>query len=290
MFWKVESYLDDAMDPNLEDAAGDGLGKSSETTLQAGAFEWWRQCQVCEHRQQWSSTGGWLKIEAVVFLTCLFCPFLRWSQMVLTLVKWCKVVLMTAVGAHCVRTGTVGGGRAAMWARVWLSLAAGETERLAPQGREAREKERETPETGVVADVVEGISVEAETLVPRERVRQLTAEQAGNAPQFREETVDEELRVAAAAIGKPVVRARPLGFAKYNATTESVLGESPGEAGSSGSRAGGAISAATATVARFDERARPLGIAKNSATSKADAGHLGPETVARPAQPLLQQM
>ena len=176
-----------------------------------------------------------------------------------------------------------------MWARVWLSLAAGETERLAPQGREAREKERETPETRVVADVVEGISVEAETLVPRERVRQLTAEQVGNAPQFREETVDEELRVAAAAIGKPLVRARPLGFAKYNATTESVLGESPGEAGSSGSRAGGAISAATATVARFDEGVRPLGIAKNSATSKADAGS-GPETVARPAQPLLQQM
>ena len=109
MFWKVESYLDDAVDPNLEDAAGDGLGKSSETTLQTGAFEWWRQCEMCEHRQQWSSTSGWLKIEAVVFLTCLFCPFLRWSQMVLTLEKWCKVVLMTAVGAHCVRTGTVGG-------------------------------------------------------------------------------------------------------------------------------------------------------------------------------------
>ena len=74
-----------------------------------------------------------------------------------------------------------------MWARVWLTLAAVETERLAPQGREAREKEKEMPKTGVVADVVEGISVEVETLVPREGVRQLTAEQIGDAPQFRED-------------------------------------------------------------------------------------------------------
>ena len=88
-----------------------------------------------------------------------------------------NVVLMTAVGAHCARTGTVGRGRAAMWVRVWLSLAAVETERLAPQRREAREKEKEMPETRVVADVVGGISVEAETLAPREGVRQLTTEQ-----------------------------------------------------------------------------------------------------------------
>ena len=33
------------------------------------------------------------------------------------------------------------------------------------------------------------------TLVPRERVRQPTAEQIGDAPQFQEETVDEELLV-----------------------------------------------------------------------------------------------
>ena len=35
--------------------------------------------------------------------------FLRWSQMVLTRVKWPNVVLMTAVGAPSARTGTVGG-------------------------------------------------------------------------------------------------------------------------------------------------------------------------------------
>ena len=83
--------------------------------------------------------------------------------------------------------------RAATRARVWLTLTAVETERLAPQGREARERKKETLETRVVADVVEGVSVEAETLVPREQVRHFTAEQG--APQFREETVDEELQV-----------------------------------------------------------------------------------------------
>ena len=74
-----------------------------------------------------------------------------------------------------------------MWAGVWLTLAAVETERLAPQRREAREKEKEMPETRVVADVTEGISVEAETLAPREGVRRLTAEHVQDAPLFREE-------------------------------------------------------------------------------------------------------
>ena len=41
-----------------------------------------------------------------------------------------------------------------------------------------------------------------------------------------------------------------------SATTESALEESPGEAGSSGSRAGGANSAATGAVARSDDEAR----------------------------------
>ena len=110
-----------------------------------------------------------------------------------------------------------------------------------------------------------------ETLVSCEGVLQLTAEQVGDAHQFREKTVDVELRLAATAVAEPVVRARPPGFAKYNATTESALGESLEEAGSSGS-GGGAISAATVAVARFDEGARPPRIAKNSATSKGDAG------------------
>ena len=38
-------------------------------------------------------------------------------------------------------------------------------------------------------------TVEAGTLVPRAKVRQLTAEHIGSAPQFREETVDDELPV-----------------------------------------------------------------------------------------------
>ena len=77
--------------------------------------------------------------------------------MVLTRAKWPNAVLMTAAGAHYRHSGP---GRAAMWARVWLTLAA--AERLAPQGREAREREKETPETRVVADGVEGVSVEAD--------------------------------------------------------------------------------------------------------------------------------
>ena len=81
-----------------------------------------------------------------------------------------------------------------------------------------------------------------------------------------------ELRAAATAVAEPVVRARPPGFAKYNATTESALGESSGEAESSGSGGGGAISAATVAVAPFVEGDRPPRIAKNSTTSKWDAG------------------
>ena len=53
-----------------------------------------------------------------------------------------------------------------------------------------------------------------------------------------------------------------------SARTESVLEESPGEAGSSG----WATSAATVAVARSDDEDRLRGIAKNSATSKGDAG------------------
>ena len=43
------------------------------------------------------------------------------------------------------------------------------------------EGEKETQETRVVSDGVEGVSVEAGTL-PRERVRQLTAEQVEDTP------------------------------------------------------------------------------------------------------------
>ena len=51
------------------------------------------------------------------------------------------------------------------------------------------------------------------------------------------------------------------------ATTESALEELPGEAGSSGSRAGGANSAAAAAVANSADEGRPPGFVKNSATT-----------------------
>ena len=83
-----------------------------------------------------------------------------------------------------------GRGRAAMWARVWLTLAAVETERLAPQGVEEAAMKQETvegmgemPEIIVVSDTVDGIS-------HRERVQQRTVEQIEDVLQFREETVD----------------------------------------------------------------------------------------------------
>ena len=64
-------------------------------------------------------------------------------------------------------TGTVGGAGP----RGWSTLA-------------ALENGKETPETRVVVDGVEGVS--------GERVRQLTAEQIGSAPQFREEKLPVE--------------------------------------------------------------------------------------------------
>ena len=77
-----------------------------------------------------------------------------------------------------------------MWARVWFTLAAVETERLAPQGveepavkQETVEEMGEMPEIIVVSDTVDGIS-------HRERVQQRTAEQIEDVPQFREETVE----------------------------------------------------------------------------------------------------
>ena len=85
-------------------------------------------------------------------------------------------------------------GRAAMWARVWLTLAAVEKERLAQQKPKKRKRKCPRPES--LRTVVEGISVEAETLVSCEGVRQLTAEQVGDAPQFRKETVGGHLSQA----------------------------------------------------------------------------------------------
>ena len=102
-------------------------------------------------------------------------------------------------------------------------------------------------------------------------MRQLTAEQVGDAPQFQEETVDEELRVAATAGAKPVVQARPPGFVKYNATTESVLGVSPAKLDLLGpEQVARSVPPLSQSLDLMKEL--PPGIAKNSATSKGDAG------------------
>ena len=83
------------------------------------------------------------------------------------------VTLEVGAGAHCARTDTVGRARP-RGGPVWSTLA-------------ALGKRKETLETRVVSDGVEGVS--------GERVRQLTAEQIGSAPQVWEETVDDELPV-----------------------------------------------------------------------------------------------
>ena len=66
----------------------------------------------------------------VLKMFCMFCPFLRWSQMVLTRAKWPNVVLMMAVGAHCARTGTVGGAEQRSGQLCGFPGAAVEKERL----------------------------------------------------------------------------------------------------------------------------------------------------------------
>ena len=124
--------------------------------------------------------------------------------------KWPHVVWTTAAE-----------GRAAMWTRVWLTLAAVETERMAPQGRGAslhagccqrdatdgvrppwifpvyvvsqsvRVQQRTVEQPEEVPQLTDG-TVEAVTMVPRERVQRRVADRIGDVPQFREETVDEE--------------------------------------------------------------------------------------------------
>ena len=84
--------------------------------------------------------------------------------MVLTRVKWLHVVLMTAVGAHCARTGTVGGAEQRCGRGCGL---------LWPQWRRSGWLRKEF----VVSDAVEGIS-------RREPVQQRTSEQIENEPQI----------------------------------------------------------------------------------------------------------
>ena len=110
--------------------------------------------------------------------------------MVLTHVKWPNVVLYDGCWRPLCPYRHSGRGRAAMLARVWFTLAAVETERLAPQGVEEPATKQETvegmgemPEIIVVSD-----AVDASPIV--NRVQQRTVEQIEDVPQFREETVE----------------------------------------------------------------------------------------------------
>ena len=81
--------------------------------------------------------------------------------------------------------------RAGMWTRVWLTLAAVETEWLAPQGRGVRVHagccQRDVTD-GVRPPWIFPVDVVSQSV----RVQQWTAEQIGDVPQFRYEAVDEE--------------------------------------------------------------------------------------------------
>ena len=74
---------------------------------------------------------------------------------------------------------------------------------------------------------------------------------------------------AAAAVAKSA-EARPPGFAKHSATTESALSVSPGEAGSSSSSTSGTTSTTEmAADAKSVVEARPFGIANSAKTDSA---------------------
>ena len=78
----------------------------------------------------------------------LFCPFFRWSQMVLTRAKWPNVVLMTAVGAHCAPTVTLGGTEQHGWLR------------KRTRGGGSQKGEAEVPKIIIVSDAVRSTKVD----------------------------------------------------------------------------------------------------------------------------------
>ena len=96
------------------------------------------------------------------------------SQMVLTRAKGPNVVLMTAAGAHCVRTGTAGGAEQRCG-------GCGRSGDGAVGSARTRGQRKGKGDGGVVADGVEGASVEAE---PVEQSVELPV------PQMAEQLVD----------------------------------------------------------------------------------------------------
>ena len=140
---------------------------------------------------------------------------------------------------------------AARWAGVWSTLAALE----------------ETPETGVVADGVEGVS--------GVRVRQLTAEQIGSAPQFREKTVDDELPEQFFEMLEPERRVQLVEVPKFVVG----LAVSSGEGGSSGPGKRDTTDEAAAVVEVPVGEARPPGISQYSTATESEFEGSGPGQV-----------
>ena len=145
------------------------------------------------------------------------------------------------------------------------------------------------------------------TLVPRERVQQLTAEQIGNVPRGDAKYSATATRTTVAKLGggettpefpkdsattaNPVVvssvaesvgdgKVRPPEFAKHNTTTESKVAERSGGAGPTWPRAKSTPSAGVTAAARTAGEARPPGIAKQSASLDSDIA--GSSDEARP--------
>ena len=148
-------------------------------------------------------------------------------------------------------------------------------------------------------------TVDEVMLVPRECEQQLTAEQIGDVPQFRDEAVEvdktaleerisersEVIKVPKISrqgsvtesaltessgefheVAKSSLDARPPGIAKQSATTESKVAVSSGGAGLSWSRARGTTSTADmAADAKSAVEAGPPGIAKHSAWTNPDS-------------------
>ena len=97
-------------------------------------------------------------------------------------------------------------------------------------------------------------TVEAGTLVPRERVQQRTAEQVEDAPQSHEETVEAVTlvpceRVQQRTAARPADKARPSGIAKKSAKTKS-------------------------DIAVSSDKARPPGTKKTAMSQWVNLGHM----------------
>ena len=138
----------------------------------------------------------------------------------------------------------------------------------------------DTPETGVVADGVEGVS--------GVRVRQLTAEQIGSAPQFREKTVDDELPEQFCEMLEPQRTVQLVEVPKF------VIGlaVSSGEGGSSGPGKRDTTDEAAAVVEVPVGEARPPGISQYSTATESEFEGSGPGQVTQLAltMQLLQKL